>query len=80
MKWSANMVNLDSATRHTHIDGPDTSPASGVKDTLQGLVFFLPRGAKVQVVVLREHDQVVLQVETLIFRLIRHASQQERKG
>ena len=50
------MLTLDSATRHTHIDGPDTSPASGVKNTLQGLVFVRPRGAEVQVVVLREHD------------------------
>jgi hypothetical protein len=68
------MLSLDSAGRHTHIDGPDTSPASGLKDTLQGLVLVLPRGAKVQVVVLCEHDQVVLQVETLVFRLIRQAS------
>jgi hypothetical protein len=74
------MPNLDSGGRHTHIDGPDTGSASSVKNTLQGLVLVLPRGAQVQVVVLREHDQVVLQVETLVFRLVRQASQQESKG
>jgi len=56
--------------RLTKIDGPDARAAAGVEHALQGLV--LDRGAGEELVVLREHEEGVLEV----WRVSVHAQKQ----